>query len=45
MKTENKPISKTKISSKPTKDRKGVMGTGKAFAYVSDTLFDDDLKK
>ena len=45
MKTENNPTSKIKISSKPTKDRKGIMGTGKVFAYVSDTLFDDDLKK
>ena len=44
MKTETKITSKTKNQSK-TKDRKGILGTGKGFASISDTLFDDDLKK
>ena len=45
MKTEKK-ITVIKVSSpKPTKDRKGIMGTGKDLAFVSDGLFDDDLKK
>ncbi len=34
-----------KVSSKKVKDRKGIMGTGADLAYISDTLFDDDLKK
>lgn len=45
MKTDKK-ITLIKISSpKPIKDRKGIMGTGKDLAFVSDSLFDDDLKK
>lgn len=45
MKTEKKIISKPKVSAKSFKDRKGIMGTGKEIAFISDTLFDDDLKK
>lgn len=45
MKTE-KIIKPIKVNSpKTVKDRKGIMGTGKDLAFVSDNLFDDDLKK
>ena len=45
MKTEKKITSIKVSSSKPIKDRKGIMGTGKDLAFLSDSLIDDDLKK
>ncbi len=45
MKLEKK-ITTVKVNiSKTLKDRKGIMGTGKDLAFISDNLFDEDLKK
>lgn len=45
MKLEKK-ITTVKVNiSKTLKDRKGIMSTGKDLAFISDNLFDEDLKK
>lgn len=49
MKTEakpnSKPAKKTATITKPEGKPKIVLGTGKHLAFISDTLFDDDLKQ